>query len=435
MTDDFSKTLPLVDLVDEVTVGHVGSMVSEYRHNGVPFLRSTNIRPYRLDTSDLVYIGREFHARLRKSTLRPGDLVVVRTGKPGTACVIPESFGEANCSDLVIVRPGDRVDARFLAYFVNGMASGHVEAHAVGAVQQHFNIGEAKRLPVPALSVHKQRAIAEVLGALDDKIELNRQMNRTLEEMASALFKSWFVDFDPVVAKAEGRRPFGMDAETAGVFPSRMGEGIPVEWQRISLRRSGSWLSGGTPRKDEPRYWGGDIPWISAKSLKDKCVIDADARVTRLGAENGTRLAPPGSVLFVVRGMSLADEFRFGINDRPVAFNQDLKCIVPDRGVSGALIFWFLAASKADFLDAVDEASHGTKRLQTELIDRFELTLPATMATRTLLAAHFEPQIDLMFHLRRESHTLSTLRDTLLPKLLSGEVRLKQAEKAVEAAL
>jgi type I restriction enzyme S subunit len=235
VADDFAKTMPLGDMVEEVTVGHVGPMVNEYRPAGVPFLRSTNIQPYRLDTSDLVYISHAFHARLRKSTLRPGDLVVVRTGKPGTACVIPASFGEANCSDLVVIRPGDRADSRFLAYFINGMASGHVEAYAVGAVQQHFNIGEAKRLPVPALSLDEQRAIAEVLGALDDKIELNHRTNHTLEEMAAALYKSWFVDFEPVIAKAEGRQPFGMDAATAEFFPSALAVDGPVGWAPVSL--------------------------------------------------------------------------------------------------------------------------------------------------------------------------------------------------------
>lgn len=84
MIDGFANPVSLGDLVEDVTVGHVGSMVDEYRTAGVPFLRSTNILPYRLDTSDVVFIGPAFHARLRKSMLRPGDLVVVRTGKPGT---------------------------------------------------------------------------------------------------------------------------------------------------------------------------------------------------------------------------------------------------------------------------------------------------------------------------------------------------------------
>ena len=103
------RTKPLGDLAD-LTVGHVGPMASEYVKIGIPFLRSLNIRPFRIDASDIKFISRKFHERLKKSALRPGDVVVVRTGEPGTAAVIPESLPEANCSDVVIVRPRQGLD-------------------------------------------------------------------------------------------------------------------------------------------------------------------------------------------------------------------------------------------------------------------------------------------------------------------------------------
>src|SRR4051812_13884818 len=115
-------------------------MTSEYRDDGIAFLRSQNVKPHRIDMEDVKYIGEEFHRRLSKSRLSPGDVVVVRTGKPGTAAVIPEWLKDANCADLVIVRPGDGLHPQFLAYFVNAVAHHHVYAHMVGAVQQHFNV-------------------------------------------------------------------------------------------------------------------------------------------------------------------------------------------------------------------------------------------------------------------------------------------------------
>ena len=228
------REVALEDVASEITVGHVGSMASEYVPDGIPFLRSQNVDYLRIKTDDIKYITPGFHQRLRKSALTPGDVVIVRTGKPGTCAIIPDWLPVANCSDLVIVRCGKDLDARFLAYYVNSVASHHVAAHLVGAVQQHFNVGSARTMRLLLPDIEEQRAIAHILGTLDDKIELNRRMSETLEAMARALFKSWFVDFDPVRAKAEGRDP-GLPEPIADLFPdsfedSELGE-IPRGWK------------------------------------------------------------------------------------------------------------------------------------------------------------------------------------------------------------
>ena len=229
------QEVKLGDLAEYVTVGYVGPMAHEYLSSGIPFLRSQDIKPYRIDVSDITYISETFHEKIKKSALQPGDVVIVRTGRPGTSAVIPESLSVANCSDMVIVRPGQNLDSRFLCYYINSIAQDHVSAYSVGAVQQHYNVGSAKELKILLPPLPEQQAIARILGALDDKIELNRRMNHTLEEMARALFKSWFVDFDPVTAKAEGRVPYGMNAETAFLFPAEFEETdegvIPKGWK------------------------------------------------------------------------------------------------------------------------------------------------------------------------------------------------------------
>ena len=173
----------------ELTVGHVGPMASEYVAHGIPFLRSLNVQPFRVDLSGVKFISPEFHAKLRKSTLRPGDVVVVRTGAPGTAAVVPDSLPLANCSDLVIVRPGPELDSRYLAYLINGVARGYIDSRTVGAVQQHFNVGAARGVPIPAASMEEQQRIASVLGALDDLIETNRLLGTSLANQITALFR------------------------------------------------------------------------------------------------------------------------------------------------------------------------------------------------------------------------------------------------------
>ena len=210
----------LEEICDDITVGHVGVMAGEYVDQGVPFLRSLNIRPFSLDMDDLKYISRDFHAKLRKSALKPGDVVIVRTGRPGACAVIPDWLLEANCSDLVVLRPGRRVRPEYIVYVVNTSARDHIFAHTVGAVQQHFNVGSARTIKIKLPSLHEQDRMLNLLLALDAKMALNRRLAATLDAMARALFRSWFVDFDPVFARAEGR-PTGFSDNLASLFPDR----------------------------------------------------------------------------------------------------------------------------------------------------------------------------------------------------------------------
>ncbi len=154
----------LGDLCTRVTVGHVGSMASRYVSEGIPFLRSQNVKRGRLDLAGLKYIDDNFHRELAKSQLNAGDLVIVRTGEPGVAAVVPDGIGPLNCSDLVIARPAPGVDVRFMCYAINETAEEFVRAHTVGAVQQHFNVASAKKLALKVPSLPEQQAIAAASG-------------------------------------------------------------------------------------------------------------------------------------------------------------------------------------------------------------------------------------------------------------------------------
>jgi restriction endonuclease S subunit len=151
---------------------------------------------------------------------------------------------------------------------------------------------------------------------------------------------------------------------------------VSAGWRSVRLKDTGTWLSGGTPFTDDPRYWDGDIPWISAASLKDFRISRSDRCVTELGAVSGTRLVPAGSVLFVVRGMSLKTEFRVGFTERQVAFGQDCKAISPASGIDAKFLALALKAHSRQVLAMVDEAGHGTGRLPTDLISKLTINVP-----------------------------------------------------------
>lgn len=151
----------------DITVGYVGSMSSEYRDEGVPFLRSMNVRPFKYDPTGIRYISRKFHQQIKKSALQPGDVTVVRTGAPGQCCVIPDSLPEANCSDLVIVRPGPTMLPDFACIFINSETSqAFVRSEQVGVAQSHFNVGSMKRAPLALPSINEQHEIIRRVNSL-----------------------------------------------------------------------------------------------------------------------------------------------------------------------------------------------------------------------------------------------------------------------------
>ena len=179
-----------------VTVGHVGPMRHEYVQDGVPFLRSQNVRENRFDPTGLLYISPTFHKRLSKSTLHPGDLVVVRSGGVGVTCVIPESLGEANCSDLVIIQKPLGLNSQYGSFFMNSVAKGAVEAGQVGIALTHFNTRSVATLSVavPPL-VEQRRIVTEVENRLSilDKLEVAIMANlKRAERLRQAVLKQAF---------------------------------------------------------------------------------------------------------------------------------------------------------------------------------------------------------------------------------------------------
>ena len=164
----------IANTCERVTVGYVGPMKDQYVDDGVPFLRSQNVRANRFREDGLIYISRGFHGSIIKSALVPGDVVVVRSGNVGTACVIPPSVPEANCSDLVVVQRPKCVLPHFLCFYLNSLAALHVEAGSVGVALTHFNTKSVATMPIalpPLAEQHRIVAKVDDLMALCDQLE------------------------------------------------------------------------------------------------------------------------------------------------------------------------------------------------------------------------------------------------------------------------
>ena len=185
------KKATLGSLCRQMTVGHVGPMADRYTDTGIPFLRSQNIKPFRINLTDVKFIGPEFMSELKKSELRPGDVAIVRTGYPGTCAVIPDEIELANCADLVIARTGPSLDPHFMALLLNSRyGKEHVAKVSVGAAQKHFNVGAAKVavFPIPPIAV--QRELVEMATLVRDQGEAVEETTLRKEALIDSLRQS-----------------------------------------------------------------------------------------------------------------------------------------------------------------------------------------------------------------------------------------------------
>ena len=279
-----------------------------------------------------------------------------------------------------------------------------------------------------------QVEIATTLGALDDRISLLRETNATLEAIAQALFKSWFVDFDPVRAKMEGRAPEGMDEATAALFPDALEESelgwVPKGWNTQTFRDTINIIGGGTPKTSNPDFWGGEIPWFSvvdAPNATDVFVVDTDKHITEAGLNgSSTKLLPTGTTIISARGTV----GRLALTGRPMAMNQSCYGLL---GKAGDAYFTYFSTTR--LVEQLKQRAHGSV-FDTITQDTFSGVM-VSYPRREVIAA-FEVSVEpLMLRLREnllQSETLATLRDTLLPRLISGQLRLPEAQALVAAA-
>lgn len=195
-----------------------------------------------------------------------------------------------------------------------------------------------------------------------------------------------------------------------------------MTWDSTTLGEVAELLSGGTPSKNWADYWDGDIPWVSAKDLKRNYIYDSELHVTEAGAANGTKTVPENTVLFVVRGMSLANEFRISLSKIPVSFNQDIKALRAREGVDPSFLFYALFVQRDIIRQRTGEASHGTKKLETDVAKAIKLKMPRTLAEQRKIASVAEAYDLLIENNRRRIELLEQS-----PRLLFKEwfVRLR----------
>ena len=379
------RTVALGSVAD-LTVGFVGTMASNYTETGIPFLRSTNIEPFDIKLDDIKYISSNFNESLRKSELHPNDVVIVRTGTPGACAVIPAGVKAWNSSDLVIVRPHrNKLNPLFLASYVN-LASGVINTQLVGAVQQHYNVGAAKKMQIPLPPIGEQDKIASIIGMLNKKITINSKINDNLFAQMQALYAAWFIDCIP----------FG------GIKPS--------SWQKTSIYTIADIIYGAPFSSKQFNTDGKGIPIIRIRDLKEQKV-----------ATYTTEKHPKGYLLQagdIVVGMD--GEFVPYIWGSDEAWLNQRVCVFKNKRLKGKAFLYFTIKP---LLYAIEQTQVATTviHIGKKDFDAFEITLPDPRVLDSFDAIT-TPMVEKIVENRFEIKQLELLRDALLPKLMSGEL-------------
>ena len=394
---------------------------------GIPQIRTTDIKNGRLDLQGAKRVSEETYREwIVRAEPQAGDLILAREAPVGEVGIVPPDHRVCQGQRTVLLRPDPhQVVPRYLLYLMltPGMRK-RMLALAEGSTTPHLNVADVRRLRLPELPpIERQRRVADLLGALDDKIELNGRMNETLEASARALFKSWFVDFDPIRARMEGRDPFGMSAATASQFPDSLDESalgeIPRRWTIGSVRDLVSLSRESVDPADSPAEV---FDHFSIPAFDDGRVPDAEQ-----GSKIRSRkfVLGPGVVLLSKLNPRLPRVWLpFPSPDRRSIASTEFLVAVARLPFSREYVYSIFRSDEfiERFSGLVTGTSGSHQRVQSDDFLDMPVVLPDTSVVEV-----FTSMARLLFEKvaadTRESQSLAATRDTLLPHLISGDAR------------
>ncbi|MEK5762420.1 restriction endonuclease subunit S [Acinetobacter junii] len=433
----------------------------KWTDSGFTVLRNQAIKKGSLNLKDCSFTDElNFNARIKRAAPKSGDIVITREAPMGEVCKIPDNLICCLGQRQVLLRPKHDVDADYLLYVLQSkkVQEQILWNEGTGSTVSNLRIPVLERLEIPRFG-RFEKTIGEILKSLDDKIHLNNQINQTLESIAQAIFKSWFIDFDPVrakiAAKQEGKDPeraamcaisgksedeldqmtkedFAELQATATLFPdelveSELGE-VPKGWDKYSLSKMITLIGGGTPKRSEPNYWNGDIFWFSVKDVPNEgevFVITTQEKISELGLnKSSTKLLPVGTTIITARGTV----GKIALVGYEMAMNQSCYGVQGINGVRQFMTYYLIK-------NAVEVLKKNTHGAVFDTITQSTFDTVTSIKPSIEMMDLFESKVEkIMGHIKNnlyENNSLIALRDTLLPKLLSGELDVSGVQDEV----
>ncbi|GAB6053105.1 restriction endonuclease subunit S [Magnetospira thiophila] len=417
----------------EVTLGEIAEFQegyvnppqskSEYFDGPIKWLRAVDLNnSFVFETSRSLTENGYRSAGKSAYLFPPNTLAISKSGTIGRLGIIKDWM----CGNRAVIniRPrNDLADTRYVFYALLSDPA-QIDVLAEGSVQRNLYVSQLSTFKMPLPELSKQRQIAELLGALDEKIDLNRRMNETLEAMARAIFRGWFVDFGPTRAKAEGRAPY-LAPEIWNLFPDTLDdEDKPVGWTQGTLAD----VAGSPRRGVSPADVAEDTPYIGLEHMPRRSIALSEWEGAGKVTSNKS-VFKKGEFLF---GKLRPYFHKVGFAPLDGICSTDIVVVIPRSPEWAA--FTLACLSSDEFVDYTNQTSTGTKMPRTswKTMGQYKVCLPPDQIARAFQSV-VQPLLDRIGANTHEVHTLARTRDLLLPKLMSGEIRIGEAEKAVEA--
>jgi type I restriction enzyme, S subunit len=358
--------------------------------DSVPIIRVNNIKDGNIKIDDVLKVSSEIEKKYQRTRLEGGELLITVVGSVGECAIVPESLNGWNVARAVsVARIQEAFDKRFVKYcFKSEDLKFQMYGNTNDTVQPTLNLSSLKELVLNIPPLPEQRAIAAVLSSLDDKIDLLHRQNKTLEAIAETLFRQWFI------------------------------EEAQADWEEVELGCVVETTSGGTPSRSKMEYYeDGTISWVKSKELPGTFILDTEEMITEEALKNSSaKLLPPNSILIAMYGATVGE---YAITSKEMTCNQAVCALKPNAKYPYTFLFLFVKNNKEELINmAVGSAQQNISQLLIK-----KLLVPSCHEK----IAHFHTVIDPFFGKVKSNitqiHTLEKLRDTLLPKLMSGEVR------------
>ena len=436
MSSDYARTLKVGDFA-KVKGGKrmpAGTALTPHKSKH-PYLRIVDFKDGGIDKSNLQYVPDEVFPLIARYVISDRDLYISIVGTIGLVGAVPKELNGANLTEnaaKICEIDESRVNGRYLGYFLRSeVGQAAINALTVGSTQPKLALFRIDQIEVPCPPLLEQQTIAALLSALDDRIALLRETNATLEAIAEALFKSWFVDFDPVCAKLEGRSPEGMDEATARLFPDSFEESelglVPRGWAMRTMADVSTVGIGKTPPRKEQHWFSeapSDVRWVSIRDMGAIGVYAARTSefLTQEAVDKfNVRQVPDNTVLMSFK-MTIG---RVAITDGEMTTNEAIAHFKLAPGTPITTEYIYLHLKQFDF-----STLSSTSSIADAVNSKTVREIPILVPTPDVVAV-FQSQIGGLFaklkNTEQQAQTLATLRDTLLPRLISGQLRLPDA--------
>lgn len=448
---------PLLDCTSDSKISYGVVQPGSHDEGGVPIVRVNNFSDGRLNLTSPIKVHPEIEKKHSRTRLLGGEVLLSLVGSTGQSAIAgPELAGWNVARAVAVIRPSEEFSATWIHICLQTPEVKHfLDSRANTTVQKTLNLKDVCDIPILRVKKSKMDFIETCWSAFSDKIELNRQMNATLEGMAQALFKSWFVDFDPVIDnalaagnpipeeladRAEVRRAALADGtanrEAAKPFPAGFQHSeelgwIPEGWEVGEIRELCENIqNGGTPKKDTEEYWeSGTIPWLTSGEVRQSLITEAQKTITEAGLKGSSaKWVSAGSTVVAMYGAT-AGQVAYITCD--LTTNQAVCALIPKAHYSH---FNYLSVeTKVKHFE--NQARGSAQQNISKGIIESSLTVLPNFKMIELYEEYATKVFDKWTSNLILNKSLTKLRDTLLPKLISGELRIPDAEKLAEKAL